>query len=330
VSNEEHKEALDFTGERFTPECIREIWYEHMHRYAFAAPLCAGARVLDAACGEGYGSALLARRAAQVTGVDLSAQAVHHARERYGAISGLTFEEADCSALPFDDDSFDRIVSFETLEHLPGEETQEAMLAEFRRVLRPEGVLVISSPDKAIYSDKHGNDNAFHLRELYREELDELLGQQFPATHLFGQKLLFNSAIWDLEAGSGDAAGSESVQRVALQEAEGEQVRRLPNMTRDAMYFIALCAAKPELLPQPDAELWLLDDPEESVYSHYQGEIRRNMAAGGIIQERDLEIERLREALEQAQEQAQLPANSSGPFWRRIFGRGKTRGKIRR
>ena len=53
--------ALPFTGERFTPECVREIWYEHWHRYAFARRLGAGRRVLDAACGEGYGSALLAK-----------------------------------------------------------------------------------------------------------------------------------------------------------------------------------------------------------------------------------------------------------------------------
>ena len=52
--------VLPFTGERFTPECVREIWYEHMHRYALAVTLAAGRRVLDAACGEGYGAALLA------------------------------------------------------------------------------------------------------------------------------------------------------------------------------------------------------------------------------------------------------------------------------
>ena len=61
---------LSFTGERFTPECVREIWYEHWHRYALAARYAAGRRVLDAACGEGYGSALLARHAKDVVGVD--------------------------------------------------------------------------------------------------------------------------------------------------------------------------------------------------------------------------------------------------------------------
>ena len=80
----ETKPALDFTGERFTPECVREIWYEHWHRYVFARQLAKGKRVLDAACGEGYGSALLADVAASVVGADISDQAIAHARSRYG------------------------------------------------------------------------------------------------------------------------------------------------------------------------------------------------------------------------------------------------------
>ncbi|NNK38121.1 MAG: class I SAM-dependent methyltransferase, partial [Xanthomonadales bacterium] len=65
-------EFLEFTGERFTPECVREIRYEHVHRYAFARELVSNRRVLDAACGEGYGSALLAQTARSVCGVDVS------------------------------------------------------------------------------------------------------------------------------------------------------------------------------------------------------------------------------------------------------------------
>src|SRR5512145_1849337 len=91
--------VLPFTGERYTPECVREIAYEHWHRYAFAAPLAAGRRVLDAACGEGYGSALLARAGAQVLGVDISLDAVAHARSRYAGQAGLRFEPGDATAL---------------------------------------------------------------------------------------------------------------------------------------------------------------------------------------------------------------------------------------
>ncbi|MEO7916253.1 MAG: class I SAM-dependent methyltransferase, partial [Dokdonella sp.] len=119
---------LEFTGERFTPECVREIWYEHWHRYAFARSFCAGKRVLDAACGEGYGSNLLADVAAEVVGVDLSEQAIKHARARYGTRQNLRFESADATALPDLGERFDIIVSFETLEHL---QAQEALLAGF-------------------------------------------------------------------------------------------------------------------------------------------------------------------------------------------------------
>jgi len=135
---------LEFTGERFTPECVREIAYEHWHRYAWAARLVAGKRVIDAACGEGYGSHILAASAARVTGYDLSDEAIAHATQRYGSES-LDFCQADVTRLPLGDGEVDVVVSFETLEHL---EAQDAMLAEFRRVLRPDGFMLISSPDR--------------------------------------------------------------------------------------------------------------------------------------------------------------------------------------
>ena len=75
--------ALPFDGERFTPECVREMWYEHWHRYVFAQDFVAGKRVLDLACGEGYGADLLARTASSVVGVDISEAAIAHARARY-------------------------------------------------------------------------------------------------------------------------------------------------------------------------------------------------------------------------------------------------------
>ncbi|PJB71599.1 MAG: class I SAM-dependent methyltransferase, partial [Armatimonadetes bacterium CG_4_9_14_3_um_filter_66_14] len=80
---------LPFTGERFTPECVREMWYEHYHRYAFARALVAGKSVADIACGEGYGAALLAQSASSVVGIDLSAEAINHAQQRYAAQTNL-------------------------------------------------------------------------------------------------------------------------------------------------------------------------------------------------------------------------------------------------
>ena len=108
-------DTLEFTGERFIPGAPGEIWYEHWHRYHFAAPIVAGREVLDIACGAGYGSALLARGAARVTGADISQAAIDHARDRYASVPGLEFRQADCAALPFPDATFDAVVSFETV-----------------------------------------------------------------------------------------------------------------------------------------------------------------------------------------------------------------------
>jgi ubiquinone/menaquinone biosynthesis C-methylase UbiE len=164
--------ALTFTGERFAPEVTGAIWYEHLHRYCVAQPLAKGLSVLDAACGEGYGSFLLAETAKEVVGIDIAPEAIAHARSRYAA-PNLRYEEGSCTALPLADASIDLIVSFETIEHLW---EQAEMLAEFRRVLVPGGVLVISSPNQPVYSESGTHVNDFHVRELTRDELATLLG----------------------------------------------------------------------------------------------------------------------------------------------------------
>ena len=277
-------EPLPFTGERFTPECVREIWYEHWHRYAFALPFARGRRVLDAACGEGYGSALLAREASRVVGVDLSPDAVEHARARYGTVANLAFEVGDATALEgHDDASFDLVVSFETLEHV---EQQARMLDGFARVLAPGGLLILSSPDKRTYSDATGFRNEHHVRELYREELEALLAPRFPAVRLFGQKLLFQSAIWDLGAAPA---------RVDAVTAGADGVPSAEGLAYAPLYFIALCARSHDDLPADLAgRAHLFGDAAESVYVHYQHEIRHNIAAAGVIA--DLE-RRLAEAV---------------------------------
>ncbi len=300
-------DSLEYTGERFTPECVREIWYEHYHRYALAARWCKNMRVLDAACGEGYGAALLADSAMSVEGVDISANAISHAEQRYGNRDGLEFQAADCTALPFAANEFDRVVSFETLEHL---RAQDELLAEFKRVLKPDGCLILSSPNKATYSDQLDTNNEYHLKELYKDELETLLKQYFPAHRLLGQKLMFHSAIWSMDA----------LEQVLLDQQNSAECAEPPvndgcdtrHITQAPMYFIALCAADHAYLPESKGHLWLFDDPEESVYKHYYGEIKRNMAAGGIIAGLQKEIKAL-------QHQLESPKAGRSSWWRKLL-----------
>lgn len=276
--------ALEFTGERFTPECVREIRYEHLARYAFALELARGKRVLDAACGEGYGSAMLAGSAASVLGVDIAADAIAHAQSRYGPRANLRFERGDCTALDAAPASFDLIVSFETLEHVAA---QTELVAGFVRALSDDGILIISSPDKHTYGDISGFRNEFHVRELYRDELLALLAPHFPQVRLYGQKLLFQSAIWNLDA------APRSVAALTMDESGPAPKTGLDYAP---LYFIAVCSRRP--LPQiPDAILF--GDREESVYAHYNGEVRRMIAADGRIVELEAEVARLRGDLDQ-------------------------------
>jgi len=172
--------SIEFTGERFVPWLSGEIAYEHWHRYAFARRFVAGRRVLDAACGEGYGTALLAKSAAQAIGLDVDPAAIAHARSAYAGRPHLAYECGSVAAIPLPDASVDVVVSFETIEHLPAAD-QPVMIAEFERVLAPGGLLLISSPDKRTYSDARGYHNEFHVRELYRDQLEALLSAEFPA-----------------------------------------------------------------------------------------------------------------------------------------------------
>ena len=267
--------SLSFTGERFLPECGGEIWYEHWHRYALARQLGQHANILDVASGEGYGSAMLAESAAGVVGVDVSPDAVQHARNRYGHLPNLEFVTASCDSLPLADASFDLAVSFETIEHI---ETQQAFIAELARVLRPDGVLILSSPNKRIYSDAHDYHNEFHVRELYRDELENLLRGTFPHIQWFGQKLLFHSAIWPETPA---AAPAEYLT------GEGEHVNSASQPATEAMYFIAICSRNPAMLPGTLNRLSLFGDAAETVYQDYIRQTRRVMELDGLLKNRE-------------------------------------------
>ena len=156
---------VEFTGERVVPGQVEpDLWNEHLARYAFAARLARGKRVLDAGCGAGYGSAELAALADSVVGVDVAPEAIAFATAHY-QLPNLRFEQASCTALPNPDGSFDLVAAFEVIEHLGD---WRGFLAEARRVLSPNGQLVVSTPNRLYYTESRGprGANPFHVHEF--------------------------------------------------------------------------------------------------------------------------------------------------------------------
>jgi O-antigen biosynthesis protein len=190
-------QALPFAGERMTTEMEGQIAFEHLHRYCVARDLCVNKDVLDVASGEGYGSVLLASVARHVVGVEIDTFSVSHARDAY-ATANLKFIEGDAHALPVDSASFDVVVSFETLEHL---RDQAQFLREVRRVLRPQGVLIVSTPDRDVYSAPGQPVNRFHILELSQPEFATLLSEFFIHHRILRQRSLLGSVMAPFHVG---------------------------------------------------------------------------------------------------------------------------------
>lgn len=279
-------DALVFTGERFTPECNREIWFEHWHRYVFARCFVSGKAVLDVACGEGYGSALLATKANHVLGVDIDADAVAHATQRYGKHNEqLTYQVGDAIKLDgLADHSVDVITSFETLEHLA---EHDALMGAFKRVLKPNGLLLISTPDKAQYSDAKGFDNEYHVRELYVPQFESLIHRYFSHQRLWGQKLMFGSMLYDM---------NDRAEQIHAHTAVSGGMAPQQGMHLPPMYVLAACTDAPEAWGTPHDVDWFTD-ADESVYKHYEQEIRRVIAGGHRIIELEQQVAELQAKL---------------------------------
>jgi SAM-dependent methyltransferase len=162
--------------------------YQHETRYAFAAARASGLTVLDAACGNGYGTTTIARAGSQrATGVDVSLDALIDGRLVHDA-PAMHALAASATALPFPEHSFDLFVSFETIEHI---DDDASYVREARRVLRPGGTFLCSTPNRLVLNPGRSLAdrpfNPFHVREYAPDELLRVLTTRFPAIELYGQ-----------------------------------------------------------------------------------------------------------------------------------------------
>jgi O-antigen biosynthesis protein len=247
---------IDWTGERCVPWTDElQGMYEHLHRYSFAAAFVQDRRVLELASGEGYGAALLAKRAQHVLAVDIDAGSVAHSRATYEA-PNLEFAEGSMLDLgSLADGAFDVVVCFEALEHVNGEEQAQA-LAESARVLRAEGVLLLSTPDRETYNAQIHEPNPFHVRELNRPELLELLQPHFPHVSVWAQSGVGGSRLALVEGGVPPAGTREEL----MTRRDGEWIS-LPDAP--PVYLVVAASRRP--LPAPVPNSYLLDPTVEAL-----------------------------------------------------------------
>ncbi len=228
--------AIQDDGERMIPDFHHDavVYAEHMVRYIFASRFVRGKRVLDVASGVGYGSNLLkAAGADQIVGIDYSEQAVRYGAARHAG-AGPDYVLADAECLPLADAQFDIIVSFETIEHVPD---PQRFLCEVKRVLRPDGLFIVSTPNRGIFVEG----NPFHLHEFTFAELEGALNASFSHVATYTQDDWITSAI--LARSTMEQADTELDGRLETYKAVGKPAA-------ETLYMVSLCSDA--LLPQAE------------------------------------------------------------------------------
>jgi ubiquinone/menaquinone biosynthesis C-methylase UbiE len=180
-----------FTGERLETFIYGGIAVEHLHRYGLASKFVKDKTIVDIASGEGYGSYLLSKISNKVIGIDIDESSVVNANKKYKN-ENLKYLVGSADEIPVESNSIDVVVSFETIEH---HDKHEEMLVEIKRILKDNGILIMSSPDKKYYTDIPNKKNPFHIKELYRDEFETLIKRHFKYVDIYFQKSLNNNSI---------------------------------------------------------------------------------------------------------------------------------------
>lgn len=192
---------VTFTGERLVlndtvKHNYAKVYTEHILRYELACHFVPGKVVLDAACGIGYGTKMIESAGAlSVTGIDISEESIHHAASYFQG-SNIRFSTADIHSLPFDNESFDIVVSFETIEHIP---SGCAWIHESSRVLKNEGWFIVSTPNRTMHSPgTYSYEKPRHPYHYFEYSTTEFIGElllQYDIVELYGQTFV-NDHEW--------------------------------------------------------------------------------------------------------------------------------------
>jgi len=173
-----------------------QISVEHRHRYQIASQFVGpDSRVLDLGCGLGYGSRYLCRGVSYL-GIDISEDAISYCRQ-VSDVKNVTFEQFNATSIPLPDSSFDVITAFEMLEHVPDPST---VVKEARRLLKPDGLFLSSTPDRDTYNSLLTEPNLFHVSEMSLAEYVSCLEDHFKFNKIMGQFFLQSSFALELGA----------------------------------------------------------------------------------------------------------------------------------
>jgi ubiquinone/menaquinone biosynthesis C-methylase UbiE len=256
--------TLEDTGERMIPAYHRTnmVFGEHIVRYEAAVPLVKGKTVLDIASGSGYGTDLLSTNAKKVYGVDVSKEAIAYATKNYGS-SKATFTLGDATAIPLADDSVDVVVSFETLEHI---EDYEKFMTEISRVLRPDGLLILSTPNEIEFPES----NHFHIHEFEEDELEKLVKKHFKHTKKYFQGTWLYNALVEPKMLS-------ETWRDAI-----DTMQTAPIPSSKSIYFYMLCSNR-KLTESVTPVAAISEHWSERRKQEYEGSVRKHIEDQGAV-----------------------------------------------
>ena len=251
---------MEFTGERIVPGKVEpDLYNEHLVCYLFSLQFAGGRRVLDLGCGSGYGAKLIAEEASEVVAADLSPEAIHYARENFSA-AHLHYLLTDATLLSLASNSFDVVLCFEVIEHLT---RQECLLEEIHRILKSNGILIVSTPNRLFYTEERKLVNPYHTREFSFGEFRDLLEKYFAKVEVVYQNHIPSILV-------GEARRPLNV-RSHFEDETGQ-------MQQTSNFFVAVCSRNAQAHPNLETLVYL-------------------PSTGNLLREKEQRIERLESKL---------------------------------